>query len=60
MPRARIKRAEYSLAAKLGLFGKLLALLLAFKKVIFFAVAGLGAWQFKRWKNKPAVDLQKR
>ena len=62
------KTAEYGLAAlvaggaaaKLGLFGKLFALLLAFKKVIFFAVAGLGAWLFKRWKNKPAVDLAKR
>jgi uncharacterized membrane-anchored protein len=55
------KVAEYGLAAlvaggvaaKLGLFGKLFALLLAFKKIIFVAVAALGATFFKRFKDKP-------
>ena len=55
--------AEYGLAAlvaggvaaKLGLFGKLFALLLAFKKIIFVAVAALGATVFKRFKDKPEV-----
>jgi uncharacterized membrane-anchored protein len=54
------KVAEYGLAAlvaggvaaKLGLFGKLFALLLAFKKIIFIAVAALGATVFKRFKRK--------
>jgi uncharacterized membrane-anchored protein len=54
------KVAEYGLAAlvaggvaaKLGLFGKLFALLLAFKKIIFVAVAALGATVFKRFKGK--------
>ena len=66
------KVAEYGLAAlvaggvaaKLGFFGKLLALLLAFKKIILLAVAGGGAWVFKllgRNKAEPAtkVDLSK-
>ena len=66
------KVAEYGLAAlvaggvaaKLGFFGKLLALLLAFKKIILLAVAGGGAWVFKllgRKKAEPApkVDLSK-
>ena len=60
------KVAEYGLAAlvaggvasKLGLFGKLLALLLAFKKVLLLAVVGGGAAIVKfftgKRKNKPA------
>ncbi len=54
------KVAEYGLAAlvaggvaaKLGLFGKLFALLLAFKKIIFVAVAAVGAGIFKHFKGK--------
>jgi uncharacterized membrane-anchored protein len=54
------KVAEYGLAAlvaggigaKLGLFGKLFALLLAFKKVIFLAVAGAGSAIFKFFKRE--------
>jgi len=59
------KVAEYGLAAlvaggvaaKLGLFGKLFALLLAFKKIIFVAVAALGATVFKRFKRAPAAPV---
>ncbi|MES2149252.1 MAG: DUF2167 domain-containing protein [Pseudomonadota bacterium] len=70
------KVAEYGIAAlvaggvaaKLGLFGKLFALLLAFKKIIFIAVAAAGAGIFKFFgREKPAsaeavkpVDLEKR
>ncbi|WP_426189929.1 DUF2167 domain-containing protein [Massilia sp. DWR3-1-1] len=65
------KVAEYGLAAlvaggvaaKLGMFGKLFALLLAFKKIIFVAVAALGASVFQRFKGKaaapPPVSLEK-
>ena len=58
------KTAEYGLAAlvaggvaaKLGLFGKLLALLLAFKKIILLAVAGFGSVIYKFFKrDKPPV-----
>ena len=59
------KVAEYGLAAlvaggvaaKLGLFGKLFALLLAFKKIIFVAVAALGATVFKRFKRAPEAPV---
>jgi uncharacterized membrane-anchored protein len=54
------KVAEYGLAAlvaggvaaKLGFFGKLFALLLAFKKLIFIGVAVAGASLFKLFKGK--------
>jgi uncharacterized membrane-anchored protein len=54
------KVAEYGIAAlvaggiaaKLGLFGKLFALLLAFKKVIVLAAAGAGSAVFKFFKRK--------
>lgn len=57
------KVAEYGLAAlvaggaaaKLGLFGKLFALLLVFKKLIFVGVAAVGATAFKWFKRKPAT-----
>jgi uncharacterized membrane-anchored protein len=58
------KVAEYGLAAlvaggvaaKLGLFGKLLALLLAFKKIILLVVAGFGSVIYKFFKReKPPV-----
>lgn len=58
------KVAEYGLAAlvaggvaaKLGLFGKLLALLLAFKKIILLVVAGFGTTIYKFFKReKPPV-----
>ncbi|RFP09953.1 MULTISPECIES: DUF2167 domain-containing protein [unclassified Duganella] len=60
------KVADYGLAAlvaggvaaKLGLFGKLSALLLAFKQVILVAVAAGGAWLYKvlgRGAAAPAV-----
>lgn len=74
------KVAEYGLAAlvaggvaaKLGLFGKLLALLLAFKKIILLVVAGFGSaiWKFFKREKPPVypisapdddkVDLNKR
>jgi uncharacterized membrane-anchored protein len=61
------KTAEYGLAAlvaggvaaKMGLFGKLFALLLAFKKLIFLAVAGAGAALFKFFGREKKVDLDK-
>lgn len=54
------KVAEYGIAAlvaggvaaKLGLFGKLFALLLAAKKVIFLAIAGIGGSIYKFFKGK--------
>ena len=54
------KMAEYGLAAlvaggvaaKLGLFGKLFALLLVFKKVVLLAIAGAGAGLFKLFRRK--------
>ena len=69
------KVAEYGLAAlvaggvaaKLGFFGKLLAILLALKKVILLGVAAIGGWVYKLFGRKkqqaaveaPAVDLNK-
>ncbi len=54
------KVAEYGIAAlvaggvaaKLGLFGKLFALLLAFKKVILVALAAGGSWLYQRFGRK--------
>lgn len=67
------KVAEYGLAAlvaggiatKLGFFGKLLALLLAFKKFILIGLAASAGWIYKLFgRNKEAkaaaVDLSKR
>jgi len=65
------KVAEYGIAAlvaggvaaKLGFFGKLLALLLVFKKLIIVGVAAAGSafWKFfKREKKAAPVDLAKR
>ncbi len=63
------KTAEYGLAAlvaggiagKLGLFGKLLALLIAFKKLIIIGVgaAGIALFQFIRGKSSAKVKLEK-
>ena len=63
------KTAEYGLAAlvaggvaaKLGLFGKLLALLLAFKKLIILAVVaiGVGLARFFKGKSDAKVNLEK-
>jgi len=63
------KVAEYGLAAlvaggvasKLGLFGKLLALLLAFKKLIFvgIAAAGTGIYRFFTGRSDSKVNLDK-
>jgi len=61
------KVAEYGIAAlvaggvaaKLGLFGKLLALLVAFKKLIVVGFAAVGSAIFKFFKRKPKVDLSK-
>jgi len=62
------KVAEYGIAAliaggvaaKVGLFGKLFALLLAFKKIIILAVAAGGTWIAKLFgRKKNAVDLGK-
>lgn len=64
------KVAEYGIAAliaggaaaKLGLFGKLFALLLAFKKFILLGVAAGGAWVWKlmgRRKEAARVSLNK-
>lgn len=59
------KVAEYGIAAlvaggvaaKLGFFGKLFALLLVFKKLIFVGVAAAGAGLFKLiGRKKPEVD----
>ena len=55
------KVAEYGIAAlvaggvaaKLGLFGKLLALLIAFKKIIVLGVAAAGSAIFKFFRRKP-------
>lgn len=60
------KVAEYGIAAlvaggvaaKLGLFGKLIALLIAFKKIIVVGVAAAGSTIFKFFKRKPkAADV---
>jgi uncharacterized membrane-anchored protein len=61
------KVAEYGIAAliaggaavKLGLFGKLFAMLLAFKKVILLGLAGAGTWIAKLFGRKKKVDLSK-
>ena len=61
------KVAEYGLAAlvaggvaaKLGLFGKLFALLLAFKKLILLALVGGGAALVKFFQRGKKVDLGK-
>jgi uncharacterized membrane-anchored protein len=55
--------AEYGLgaliaggvAAKLGLFAKIGAFLLAFKKVLFIGLAALGGFLFKLFKKKDAA-----
>jgi uncharacterized membrane-anchored protein len=54
------KVAEYGIAAlvaggiaaKLGLFGKFIAILIAFKKLLFVAVAGAGSYVYKFFKRK--------
>jgi uncharacterized membrane-anchored protein len=66
------KVAEYGIAAlvaggvaaKLGFFGKIFALLLAFKKIILIGVAAIGSWVYKllgrkREEKAAAVDLSK-
>ncbi|WP_317204866.1 DUF2167 domain-containing protein [Janthinobacterium sp.] len=61
------KVAEYGIAAliaggaaaKLGLFGKLFALLLAFKKILLLAVVGAGAGIAKFFGRKSKVNLDK-
>jgi uncharacterized membrane-anchored protein len=61
------KVAEYGIAAliaggaaaKLGLFGKLFAVLLAFKKVILLGLAGAGTWVARLLGRKKKVDLSK-
>ncbi len=63
------KTAEYGLAAlvaggvasKLGLFGKLLAFLLAFKKIILIGlgVAGMAVWNFFKGRSAGKVNLDK-
>jgi uncharacterized membrane-anchored protein len=58
------KVAEYGIAAlvaggvaaKLGLFGKLVALLLAFKKLIIVGVAAVGSAIWKLFKRQPKAD----
>jgi len=57
------KVAEYGLAAlvaggvaaKLGLFGKLFAVLLAFKKLILVGLAAAGSWVYKLFGRKKAA-----
>jgi uncharacterized membrane-anchored protein len=61
------KVAEYGIAAlvaggvaaKLGLFGKLLALIVAFKKLIVLGVIAFGSAIFKFFKREKKVDLSK-
>jgi uncharacterized membrane-anchored protein len=61
------KVAEYGIAAlvaggvaaKLGLFGKLLALIVAFKKLIVIGVLAFGSAIFKFFKREKKVDLSK-
>lgn len=56
------RTAEYGLAAlvaggaaaKMGLFAKIGAFLLVFKKLIIAGFIGIGVWLFKRFRNKPA------
>jgi uncharacterized membrane-anchored protein len=58
------KVAEYGIAAlvaggvaaKLGLFAKLAALLLAFKKLVIVAVAAVGSTIWKFFKRKPKAQ----
>jgi uncharacterized membrane-anchored protein len=58
------KVAEYGIAAlvaggvaaKLGLFAKLAALLLAFKKLVIVAVAAVGSAIWKFFKRKPKAE----
>lgn len=60
------KVAEYGLAAlvaggvaaKLGFFGKIFALLLAFKKLILVGFAAIGSGLFKLFKRKKPEDAQ--
>ncbi len=62
------KVAEYGIAAliaggaaaKLGLFGKLFALVLAFKKFLLVGLLAAGGWLFKLLGRKSKVDLGKR
>ncbi len=62
------KVAEYGIAAliaggaaaKLGLFGKLFALVLAFKKILLVGLLAAGGWLFKLLGRKSKVDLGKR
>ncbi len=61
------KLAEYGIAAlvaggaaaKLGLFGKLFALLLAFKKIVLVALVAAGGSIMKLFGRKPKVNLDK-
>lgn len=58
------KVAEYGLAAlvaggvaaKLGFFGKIFALLLAFKKLLLLGLAAAGTWVYKLFGRKKASD----
>jgi uncharacterized membrane-anchored protein len=60
------KVAEYGLAAlvaggvaaKLGFFGKIFALLLAFKKIILIALAAVGSWVYKLLGRKKAEKAE--
>ncbi|NRR29478.1 DUF2167 domain-containing protein [Oxalobacteraceae bacterium] len=60
------KVAEYGIAAlvaggvaaKLGMFGKLFALLLAFKKIILIGLAGAGTWFYKLIGRRKEVAAQ--
>ncbi|MHA4869361.1 DUF2167 domain-containing protein [Duganella sp. PWIR1] len=60
------KVAEYGLAAlvaggvaaKLGFFGKIFALLLAFKKIILIGVAAVGSWVYKLLGRKKAEKAE--
>jgi uncharacterized membrane-anchored protein len=60
------KVAEYGIAAlvaggvaaKLGLFAKLFALLLAFKKLVVIGVAAAGSWIWKVFKRKPKAGQE--
>jgi len=62
------KVAEYGIAAliaggaaaKLGLFGKLFALVLAFKKFLLVGLLAAGGWIVKLFGRKSKVDLSKR
>jgi uncharacterized membrane-anchored protein len=61
------KVAEYGIAAliaggaaaKLGLFGKLIAMLLVFKKLILLGLAAAVAWLARVFGRKKSVDLNK-